>query len=509
MEDNTYEANSIMVHNCNALSSNNGDDFYIVLKEFCELIGERLPVLRPEKWSNAGEIVGDNGSIAWRILDTQYWGVPQRRRRIFLVCDLRGQSAGEVLFKPSCLRRHYPTCETPWKKFTAKTRKSVDGTDAAEKSAYRIGAYESNAMKSPNPLSGIYQTDVSATLDTSGGNPACNQGGIAIVEESARDNVVRSAGFLGSNGAKAQGIGYEEEAAPTLKTNGYVMCLIEKTVIDTNPTDARYTIADGVCQTLRSRMGTGGNNEPLVLEERTEQTLYDEYGSSVYRQSDVCGHLKTENCSHIQGGTPLIVNDEKMQSEIYAGSFGGYRESSVCNTLTRGNIGKIFNGETPIVVQRSKSDESIRMDAGAFSGYREFKTCGTLTASNIGKMLNGGTPLILQKSGTDESNVTAVNCQNSTENPDVNGTLQSHGNSELSVNTNSTVRVRSIVRRLTPLEAERLQGFEDGWTAGESDSARYKALGNSVALPCVKYIFSGIMDVLDPNGIVKNTENIN
>ena len=115
-----------------ATTSNNGDDFYIVLKEFCELIHERLPVLRPARWSNSGEIVGDNGSIAWRILDAQYWGVPQRRRRIFLVCDLRGQSAGEVLFKQQSLRRHSPTCETPWEKFTAKARKSVDSADATE-----------------------------------------------------------------------------------------------------------------------------------------------------------------------------------------------------------------------------------------------------------------------------------------------------------------------------------------------------------------------------------------
>ena len=56
---------------------------------------------------------------------------------------------------------------------------------------------------------------------------------------------------------------------------------------------------------------------------------------------------------------------------------------------------------------------------------------------------------------------------------------------------------KSIVRRLTPLECERLQGFPDNWTAGESDNARYKALGNSVALPCVDYIMSGIADVLD------------
>ena len=56
----------------------------------------------------------------------------------------------------------------------------------------------------------------------------------------------------------------------------------------------------------------------------------------------------------------------------------------------------------------------------------------------------------------------------------------------------------SVVRRLTPLEATRLQGFPDGWVDGESDAAQYKALGNSVALPCVDYVMSGVVDVLDP-----------
>lgn len=367
-----------------------------------------------------------------------------------------------------------------------------------KKSAYRIGAYESNAMRSTNPLSGIYQTDISATLDTSGGNPACDQGGIAIVEESIKSN-----GFCAYANGTSRGIGYIEEKSPTIKTGGTIGVLVEnisKTVIDTNPTDARYTIAEGVCQTLRSRMGTGGNNEPLVLEEHTEQTLYDAYQHSGYRQSDVCGPLKTENCNHVQGGTPLIVSESEMQSDkdepilMDAYQHNGYRESEVCSPLTACNMSKSLNGGTPLVLQKQNP---ISIENG--------QTC-QLTDSNSDVARTPDCQDGQQLIGDD---VVAVDCRKYTENTDVNCTLQAHGNGGLSVNTNNIVRIRSIVRRLTPLEAERLQGFEDEWTAGESDSARYKALGNSVALPCVNYIFSGIMDVLDPDGIVKNSENIN
>ena len=96
--------------------------------------------------------------------------------------------------------------------------------------------------------------------------------------------------------------------------------------------------------------------------------------------------------------------------------------------------------------------------------------------------------------------IASVDCRNGTENPDINGTLQAKANGGMSLNLQNTVRVRSLVRRLTPLECERLQGYPDGWTdIGEwvdskgkkhrtADSARYKALGNSIALPPWRYV---------------------
>ena len=84
-----------------ALSSNKGEDFRIVLEETARIAEADAVIPRPPKgkWKNRGCIMGDGWSIAWRILDAQFWGVPQRRRRIALVADFGGESAPEILFE--------------------------------------------------------------------------------------------------------------------------------------------------------------------------------------------------------------------------------------------------------------------------------------------------------------------------------------------------------------------------------------------------------------------------
>lgn len=84
-----------------ALSSNKGEDFRIVLEETARIAEADAVIPRPPKgkWKNSGCIMGDGWSIAWRILDAQFWGVPQRRRRIALVADFGGESAPEILFE--------------------------------------------------------------------------------------------------------------------------------------------------------------------------------------------------------------------------------------------------------------------------------------------------------------------------------------------------------------------------------------------------------------------------
>ena len=247
-----------------AFSSNKGEDFRVVLEELARIKDAEVSIPLPEKgkWKTAGEIVGDGWSIAWRTLDAQYHGVPQRRRRIFLVADFADECAGEILFECKGLPG-YPTessekgqgiagdfaegirgtskrnsivpytlkirsgCEGGGKGALIQTDKSATLAVAQDQTlfqpiAYGICSYASNSMLSDNPHSGIYEATTSRTLDLNGGNPACNQGGI---------------------------------------------CICEPIVMDmTHADDVLRIYEDGVVPCLQHRMGTGGNQIPLVAE---------------------------------------------------------------------------------------------------------------------------------------------------------------------------------------------------------------------------------------------------
>ena len=86
-----------------AFSSNNGHDFRAVLEEIAEA---EISIPKSGRWAEAGMVGGNGRSVAWRVLDAQYWGVPQRRKRIFLVADFGGECAGEILFEREGLSGH-------------------------------------------------------------------------------------------------------------------------------------------------------------------------------------------------------------------------------------------------------------------------------------------------------------------------------------------------------------------------------------------------------------------
>lgn len=203
-----------------AFSSNKGEDFKAVLTEICKVKDREVSVPKPSKWENAGRIMGDGYSIAWRLFDAQYWGVPQRRQRIYLVADFDGGSAGKILFESEGLSGYSAQGFKSWQGSAngssegigengcglmfenhsqdtryrgplevAQTVSSTYGTGGnnqpfvVEKPrAYGICAKDSNSMKSANPNSGFYEADTARCLDGNGGNPSCNQGGIAVIE---------------------------------------------------------------------------------------------------------------------------------------------------------------------------------------------------------------------------------------------------------------------------------------------------------------------------------------
>lgn len=212
-----------------AFSSNKGEDFRVVLEELARIKDAEVSIPVPEKgkWKQSGEIVGDGWSIAWRTLDAQYHGVPQRRRRIFLVADFADECAGEILFECEGLPGYPSQSIETWEGTAGDSEKSIgrsgereclipytlqirSGCEGGGKGpliqtdksacltavqtqtlfqpmAYGICSYSSNSMKSGNPHSGIYEANTARTLDLNGGNPACNQGGICICEPMVMD----------------------------------------------------------------------------------------------------------------------------------------------------------------------------------------------------------------------------------------------------------------------------------------------------------------------------------
>lgn len=205
-----------------AFSSNKGEDFRVVLETIMQAKDETFTVPRPEKWNKSGCIVADSLSLAWRTFDAQYWGVPQRRKRIYLVADFDGERAGKILFEQESLRGNSSKSVQAWKDLTESSRRSTDLS-----SEYRMTLFKNHAMdarynelknacstltaalgtggnnqplvvtydvrltydgtKNKNTRANVYETDVSRTLSTGGTSPEANQGGVVIVSSFSQD----------------------------------------------------------------------------------------------------------------------------------------------------------------------------------------------------------------------------------------------------------------------------------------------------------------------------------
>lgn len=205
-----------------AFSSNKGEDFRLVLEELIKIAEPTavMPEVPKKGWAYADSYIGDGWSIAYRVFDAQYIRTAQRRRRIYLVLDLGGQCARKILFEREGLRGYFTESRTKGQGVATDAQGSVGADDRARTVCYGISSYDSNAMKSSNPNSGIYEADTSRTLDLNGGNPACNQGGIAVVEPAygfplgfRPENVRYRADTAGCNGR-----GWKEDTSYTLNT---------------------------------------------------------------------------------------------------------------------------------------------------------------------------------------------------------------------------------------------------------------------------------------------------
>ena len=318
-----------------AFSSAGGEDFRIVLEETLRIAAPACAVPRPPggTWHPAGAVMGDRFSLAWRTLDAQYWGVPQRRARIFLVADLGGTASPQILFEPTGLQGHPPAGGETRQTLTSQVGMGTEGT-GGDRAAFHLN--QRNEV-----------------IDT--GNIT---GALMAVQNMQMQTFV--AAFAAGAGESAGGVGYSESISPTLKAS------------------------------------PSGNMTPSVL------CLSDQGGQVMDWSENVSATLRSQE-----------------------------------------------HGHQPAVLLFENHSQDCRYD-------------GPLDVA----------PTMQESYGTGGNNTPLV------------------------VSEGETPR---LIRRLNPLECERLQGFPDGWTdlPGASDSARYRALGNSVAIPCVEFVLGRIKAALE------------
>lgn len=420
-----------------AFSSNKGKDFAAVLEEIIRIAEPEAPDIEvPEKgwptWGGYHDEVGGRWSVAWRVHDAQHWGVPQRRRRISVVADFGGDTAGEILFERKSVSRH------PAESGTARERLAGAAQDGASYAVRIRGGCDGGGKGA------LVQEDKSGTLGTGNDQTIfCLQG-----------NGIDRADTAGCNGK-----GWREDTSYTLNTiDRPAVCAGVRCLTPWEAQSARVYDQDGAWHSLNANENGG-----------------------MARDSVLCAGFKAGQGAQAGG----IGYSEEVSPTLAAAPSG--------------------TNQTPAVVAL---DMSHACDV--------IRDCGEIVPSLQARMGTGGNqvPLTYQmqwfgdyragevassckqrdfKDSTDL--VCAVDCRNFREGGETNGTLQAKSNGGISYNLQNTVRTGMIVRRLTPMEHERLQGFPDGWTdIGEwrdskgklrkpSDSPRYKALGNSIALP--------------------------
>lgn len=483
-----------------AFSSNRGEDFRTVLEEFIRVKEKDavMPDVPKAGWPYADCYSGNGWSLAYRVFDAQYWGVPQRRRRIYLVADFRGQRAGEILLKPEGLRRNSAQSGTHGQETARCAKNSVgtaiggvdrynqsflsglaqilrasgggdctptllapvavychqgNGIDRAGKclTAYSFDSLSSNSMKSKNPHSGCRAVEIAKTLDTGYPDPSKNQGGIAIVE---------------------------------------------KIILDDQGGQQISVRTDGKSPTLRAE---AHGNAPYVINKKT--LVYDTRGNGA---GETVPTITGDHNNRITDYTALCC-----EAVVYDGA----------------NITSPLNKTNP---QAGDPCHTISADTAGCNGKGVCEDkCYTLntidrhavcfTQQAYNKFIQEDIGTTLKASG---------------------GTYG--GGSENLVAEQSFSPIRYIVRRLTPTECARLQGFPDWWgeipkkdnltddeytfwlnvrntyakinnkTTKEyskeqmlswynklhSDSSEYKMWGNGIALPNALYVMQGIAEVV-------------
>ena len=562
-----------------AFSSCKGEDFRCVLEEFTSILqrgGVHVPRPKDGRWLPAGEIVGDGYSVAWRVLDAQYFpGTPQRRKRIYLVADLAGERAGKILFERDGLSGDPEPCEEAREGTADDATGGTGGSDRLKclnpDDAQSIRQYSAdgifaclnaNASGGLNRAGVCYDTSMAFHLQQ---DPISSET-IAPCLSGQDQASIGVASFMGGQGPKAGGLGYAEEVSPTLKA--------APSGANTVP-DVVYAIND---KATRNRGGGSTRNDDGAGNGLGVQDDGAMYTLDTASRHAVC-YPETARCLTARhDGSPCADRGPDVVCYVPVGNHcGAYEDSSVSATLqTKYHYGS--GGDAAAVVYSSGSHGTLTEGVGTvgtgtravhemvavydttqitspanYSNPKPGDPCHPLAAQQHPPLAvydargNGDGSIAPCVTGDHErrvSDYTAVCVGNgqmcNITMAEVSNTLDCMHDQQ-AILTNGKPPRRYIVRRLTPLECCRLQGFPDGWgdippkasiPADEavfwenvrrthalamgkkykpckteaalvkwynklhSDSSEYKMWGNGIALPCAVYVMEGIAAAL-------------
>ena len=533
-----------------AFSSNGGNDFKAVLEAVIGVKEKGIEVPAPEnhRWAKSDVYLGDGWSVAYRVFDAQYWGVPQRRARIYLVADFAGGSAGEVLFKSEGVSGYTPQGFRAWQGTAGGAAESAGATGG------RADAGGGTLCLNPQGNSGVGVTEDKAlalVAQDHGNHPAVLHAvGIdgynaAVTDDTAstlgvncgmftgRNGVLQAAGFSTEHSAKARSIGYEEEVSPTLRA-GVVPAALS---VENHPTDGRVKIReDDTCQTLCSRAGTGGNNVPLVAEPITRSGCEGGSKDALW-QTDKSAMLGMNNDRplfqpEIKAFGVCSKHSNAMMSD---NPHSGFYEAKTSRTIDQSGGNSVISNQGGICVV-APVPETYSLQGSMIGRADQNGPKGDGINKDVCFTLNTSDRHAIAAPEADHYCTSKNSHHTVAVHEQANTLVASDWKDPPLVNDLPNDEPVYIVRRLTPVECARLQGFPDWWCADlaipdpsdeeiafwsdvwetwrqitnpkgkpktekqirkwladpYTDSAEYKLWGNGISLPVAYFVLSGI-----------------